>query len=219
MRRRSTVKSVWDRASLSLKDAARNFGAREALGALKRKLRPEAPEREGHRMPYDLAQVTQARAEGAGLDRFDRWVRVDNAGYRTLPLAVQAQETLRELERLEETRLLRIEGTRKLLSLDLTSSTIPIPDDGSLFRVPLFVGERERALQHLSARGLRSDYIYDPPLDLYAGPELAESLPSPESARAWSRDVLPVDPLQADRFLEILRESQGLLSSPSKILR
>ena len=212
VQRRSIAKAARDRAALSLKEATEVVGARRALAGLRRKLRPGAPERDGHRMPYDLEQVLQARWEGAGLSRFHRWVRVDNAAYRTPPLARQARKTLQELERLEEMRRHRLQGTRKLLSLGLTPAAIRVPDDGSLFRVPLFVANREKALEHLSARGLRPDYIYDPPLDLYADRQLAQSVPSPKSARAWSRDVLPVDPLLADRLLEILRESPGLLS-------
>jgi dTDP-4-amino-4,6-dideoxygalactose transaminase len=218
IRRPSTAQAARDRASLGLKEVTELLGARGVLAALRRKLRPDAPERDGHRMPYDLEQVLQARREGAGLSRFDRWVRVDNPGYRTQPLVRQIRKTLQELERLEEMRRSRLQGTRKLLSLGLTPAPIRVPDDGSLFRVPLFVADRERALEHLSARGLRPDYIYDPPLDLYADRRLAESLPSPESARAWSRDVLPVDPLLADRLLEILRESPGLLSKSGAAL-
>jgi len=42
------------------------------------------------------------------------------------------------------------------------------------------------------------------------GIRVAEVLPSPRAARSWGRDVLPVDPLCADRFLALLRESPEL---------
>ena len=61
-------------------------------------------------------------------------------------------------------------------------------------------------LARFAQRELTLDYVYDPPLDLYAL-GLAEVLPSPRAAWSWSRDVLPVDPLCADRFLALLRES------------
>jgi hypothetical protein len=55
---------------------------------------------------------------------------------------------------------------------------------------------------HKLERHIRSiGYIYDPPLDDYAGPEFAEPSPSPDVARWWASRVFPVDPLEADRFL------------------
>src|SRR6266480_3466398 len=48
-----------------------------------------------------------------------------------------------------------------------------------------------------------------PPQHVYA-PGLAQRLPSPSRAAVWSRDVLPVDPLLADRFLALLRQSPTL---------
>lgn len=167
------------------------------------------PARSGHRIVYDTGQVLQARAEGAGLDRFDPWVRVDKPGYRTWPPDSAVRATLRRLESFEENRRLRLAGAPKLLALDLTPPDLSIPPDTALFRVPLFVRERGKVLVHFAERGLPLDYIYDPPLDLYAR-ELAEPLPSPSAARIWSRDVLPVDPLLADSFVALLDESPGL---------
>jgi hypothetical protein len=85
-----------------------------------------------------------------------------------------------------------------------------LPSDTALLRVPLFVRRREAVIARLAERGLTTHYVYDPPLDLYA-PELVEALPSPPEARIWSRDVLPVNPLLADRFIALLRESPGLI--------
>jgi len=42
-------------------------------------------------------------------------------------------------------------------------------------------------------------------------------LPAGPGAARWSRDVLPVDPLRADRFLALLGESPGLCE-PSEAL-
>ncbi len=83
--------------------------------------------------------------------------------------------------------------------------------DTPLLRVPLLVHDRETVIAALKPRGMRFHYIYDPPLDVYARPELAERLASPPEAVAWSRDVLPVDPLDADRFLTLLAEHPGLV--------
>lgn len=207
---------VRDGLRLALRDAADRTGLRAPLTALRRRIHPAEPERDGHRMPYDLSQVLRAREEGGGLDRFDRWVRVDNARYRTEPLSREVRKTLQRLESFEDNRKRRIDGTRALLALGLTPSSVRLPSDDALFRVPLFVRDREEVLRHFAARGLHLDYIYDPPLDLYAAPELAERFPSPGSARAWNRDVLPVDPLRADKFLSILKTSPGILPSPGE---
>src|SRR5207249_344463 len=142
------------------------------------------------------------------------WVRVDNPNYRTEPLSREITTTLTQLMRFEDNRRRRLEGARKLLSLGFTPPSLRVASDMALFRVPLFVRRREQVLEHFAGRGLRLDYIYDPPLDLYAAPALAERIPSPYAARAWSRDVLPVDPLRADQFLSILKVSPGILSPP-----
>src|SRR5436305_15282105 len=86
---------------------------------------------------------------------------------------------------------------------------IRLPHDAVLLRVPLFVEERERVLAQLARRGYHIQCIYDPPLDEYA-PAFAERLPSPPSRRIWSRDVLPVNPRRADRFLAFRRTTPGL---------
>ena len=181
---------------------------RRWLARLRDHLVPRAAERSGHRIPYTVPEVLQAQNEGGGLDSFDRWVRIDNPAYRTWPLRSSVRTTLKRLEAFEKNRHLRLAGTGKLLELGHTPSSLPVPRDTALFRVPLFVQEREKVITHFAQRGLMLDYIYDPPLDLYA-PGLAETLPSPPAARIWSRDVLPVDPVLAGRFLELFRDSPG----------
>ena len=102
-----------------------------------------------------------------------------------------------------------LEGARALLDLGCTPADMAIPRDAALLRVPLFVQDRERVIARLEQRGLRTEYVYDPPLDLYA-PGLAQRLPSPPTARIWSRDVLPVNPLLAGRFIALTREMPDL---------
>ena len=211
--RRSVGRRARDGVRLLVRDATDRTGTRRPLAALRRRFHPAEQEREGHRMPYDPAQVLRAREEGGGLDRFDRWVRVDNPNYMTEPLSREITKTLSQLKSLEDNRRRRLEGARKLLSLGLTPSSLRVAADIALFRVPLFVRQREHVLRHFAARGLELDYVYDPPLDRYAARALAERIPSPDAARAWSRDVLPVDPLRADRFLSILKVSPGILST------
>jgi hypothetical protein len=160
-------------------------------------------------MAYETTAVRQAQQAGGGLDRFDRWARVDNEMYRTWPLRSTQRATLERLEAFEENRRGRLAGARRLVESGLTPAGLTMPADTALFRVPLFVREREKVRAHFAERGLALDYIYDPPLDVYA-PGLTERLPSPHTATHWSRDVLPVDPLRAGRFLALLGDSPGL---------
>jgi dTDP-4-amino-4,6-dideoxygalactose transaminase len=182
---------------------------REWLAGLRRRVAPPRRERSGYRIRYDAAGVLQAQKEGGGLERFEQWVRVDNHMYRTWPLRLALRATLRRLKALEEDRRFRLEGARKLLGLGLTPPGLPLSPDTAPLRVPLLIRDRNKTRKHLAARGLKTYYIYDPPLDLYA-PEFVEPLVSSSIAAAWSRAVLPVDPLDADRFLALLEESPGL---------
>ena len=161
-------------------------------------------ERPLHRMEYVLEQVIEASQAGFGLERFDRWVGIDNTNYRTMPPDRAVASTLQQLEHFDENRRTRIEGARRLLGLGLTPPDVPVLEDSALFRVPLFIRDREEVLRHFAERHFSLDYIYDPPLDVYASPQLAEKIPSPVEAERWSRDVLPVDPIHANQFLSNL---------------
>jgi hypothetical protein len=187
------------------------------LVRLRDRLVARPQERSGYRMPYETTAVRQAQNEGGGLDRFDRWVRVDNHMYRTWPLRFSRRATLRRLAAFEENRRRRLAGARKLFELGLTPAGLPVSSDTALFRVPLLVREREKVRAHFAERGLALDYIYDPPLDVYA-PGLTERLASPCGAAHWSRDVLPVDPVLADRFLALLGESPGLCQPSVEVI-
>src|SRR5436190_10254868 len=214
--RRSVTRRARDGVRLLFRDAADRMGARRSLSALRHRIHPAEPERAGHRMPYDLAQVLRARDGGGGLDQFNRWVRVDNPNYRTEPLSREISRTLAQLTRFEDNRRRRLEGARKLLTLGFSPSSLRGVADTAVFRVPLFVRQRDQVLGHFAGQGLHLDYVYDPPLDLYAAPALAERIPSSAPALAWSRDVLPVDPLRADQFLSIMKTSSGILSPPEE---
>lgn len=183
--------------------------SRRWLARVRDRVMRRRPERTGCRMPYEASVVRQAQREGGGLERFHQWVRVDNHLYRTWPLRSTLRATQRRLDAFEENRRRRLAGARKLLALGLTPRDLPIAADTALFRVPLFVRERDKVVAHFLERGVELDYIYDPPLDVY-GAGLAERLPAGGGAMIWSRDVLPVDPLLAERFLAVLAESPNL---------
>lgn len=177
-----------------------------SLARLRARIASDREGRLGHRMPYALEAVRQAQKMGGGLDRWDRWVRMDNPAYRTWPLRASVRASIHRLETFEENRRLRLSGTERLLELGYTPPGLPRDRDAALLRVPLFVEDREEVVALLARRGLGTEYIYDPPLDVYAA-ELAESMPSPSAARKWSGHVLPVNPLLAHRFLAIHRQS------------
>jgi hypothetical protein len=174
--------------------------------------------RSGHRLPYEVNEVLQAQSEGGGLERFDRWLQADKPEYRTWPLRFSLRTTLERLEAFEDTRRACLAGIARLLQLGYTPARLCLPADTALLRVPLFVQDREKVGARLAQHALRVDYIYDPPLDLYA-PALADSLPSPSAAAIWSRDVLPIDPLCADRFLALLRELPELCLPSREAIR
>jgi dTDP-4-amino-4,6-dideoxygalactose transaminase len=200
-RRRSVPAAIAHRAWLSMRI--------EWLVRLRKRLAPQPLKRVGHRMPYETTAVRQAQQQGGGFDRFDRWVRTDNHMYRIWPLRATQRATLQRLQAFEENRRLRLAGARTLFAAGLTIAGLPLPADTALFRVPLFVRERDRVRDYFAKRGLALDYIYDPPLEVYA-PDLTERLAPPWSAPHWSRNVLPVNPVLADRFLALLGESPGL---------
>jgi hypothetical protein len=183
---------------------------RKWVAARRDRLIARPRERAGHRIVYDAGALRDAQMDGGGLDRFERWVRVDNHLYRTWPLRSVVRETLRRLNAFEEIRQPRLAGARRLMELGLTPPGFAPPAETALLRVPLLVPNRERVRASLAAQGLKTYYIYDPPLDLYA-PELVESLGPTGGSAAWTRDVLPVDPLVAERFLTVIERSPGLL--------
>jgi len=195
-----------------LRSLAETTGTLEALRREKHRLFPPKNGRPAHRMEYVLEQVLEASQAGPGLERFDRWVGIDNTNYRTMPPDRAVDSTLQQLEDFNENRRHRIEGARRLLALGLTPPDVPVPEDSALFRVPLFIRDREEVLRGFAERHFSLDYIYDPPLDVYASPQLAEKIPSLVEAKRWSRDVLPVDPIHANQFLDLLKEMSPLES-------
>ena len=165
----------------NIKSVANATGTLELLRQAHRQMLRLRKDRVGHRIPYSPKEICDARKAGGGLDRFDRWVRIDLAEYRTALSEERIGATLGMLEVFEDNRQSRKKGMRKLLQLGFTPSDIFIPDDCALFKVPLFVRDREAVLRRFGGRGLSLEYIYDPPLDVYATSEVAERFPSPDN--------------------------------------
>jgi hypothetical protein len=106
----------------------------------------------------------------------------------------------------EDDRAARIEGTRRLRQLAAVAPAARTNEPQALFRVPLLVEDRAAAAASLEVAGHPLHYVFDPPLDDYAGEEFVDSSPAPEAARWWARHALPVDPLLADAALAALSD-------------
>lgn len=172
-------------------------------------------ERRGYRMPLRPDELHRALAAGPGLERFETWIRVDRPHYRLPASAFLLRGVLRRLRRLEADRARRIEGVARLRALPNVAPAVRQGDPQPLFRVPLLVPDREDAVAGLERHILGTGYIYDPPLDDYAGPDFAEPSPAPDAARRWARAVLPVDPLEADNVMRWMRPAAiSATSSP-----
>jgi dTDP-4-amino-4,6-dideoxygalactose transaminase len=169
----------------------------EALGLNER--------RDGGRIPL-RRNALASRLAGvpyAGMVVLDPWVRADNPTYRMRQGGLAERYALRRLRAAEAQRGRRLRGVLRLAGLKTAASAVRDHLDQPLFRVPLMVQDRDRAIEELRRLGVMTGHIYDPPFDDYA-PGLAEPSPSPEAARWWARHVLPVDPLLADRAWPIL---------------
>jgi DegT/DnrJ/EryC1/StrS aminotransferase family len=172
-------------------------------------------ERSAYRMPLRAPLLRQAVAAGPDLDRFDLWTRVDLRDYRMPPRAFQLRRMLDRLHRLHLDRDRRLAGVRRLQALHLAAPGVRHGRVQPLFRVPFLVEDRDAVVAELLRRHVPVGYIYDPPLDDYAGPDFVEPSPDPEVARWWAGRVLPVDPLDPGPTLGVLRRL-GTLDGPTR---
>jgi hypothetical protein len=156
-----------------------------------------AGERGEHRMPLRPAELETAVAAAPGLEPLDPWVRVDKHDYRLEQRPEALADTVERLRSLGQDRAARLDGVAQLSELGVAASAVDDANPIALFRVPLIVEDRDAAAAALEAAGHPFHYVYDPPLDDYAGSAFVDASPAPEAARWWARHVLPVDPLLA----------------------
>jgi hypothetical protein len=163
-------------------------------------------DREEIRMPLRPDELALAARETPGLDAHHPWVRVDMHDYRLKPGRLRLRRIGHKLDRLDDVLDACRAGTELLLS---TPWAKPRDAHGTqpLFRVPLFVADRDAAVAALARQGVVVGYLYDPPLDDYAGAEFTDPSPAPEAARWFARHALPVDPLRARTVVEVLERS------------
>ncbi|MGC9440292.1 DegT/DnrJ/EryC1/StrS family aminotransferase [Streptomyces sp. WG5] len=192
--------------------AVRGLRLRSAAWATMRML--GLTEREGIRMPLRPDELARAVASAPDLDAHDSWVRVDMHDYRLRGGRFRLRRIGHGLDRLDGVLAGCRAGTELLLSTRWArpeaweGARSRSPDTAQpLFRVPLLVADRDAAARALARRGIVVGYLYDPPLDDYAGAAFTDPSPSPEGARWFARHALPVDPLRARAAVAALEES------------
>lgn len=162
-----------------------------------------AEERTEIRMPLRADALARALPAAPALEPFHSWIRVDMHDYRLGPGPRRLRRTTRRLARLDDVLAAHRAGTERLLA-----SEYGTPGEGGvqpLFRVPLLVDDRDAAIAALARRRITTGYLYDPPLDSYAGEAFTDLSPAPEPASRFARHALPVDPRRADEVLAVLR--------------
>ncbi|MFI9584128.1 DegT/DnrJ/EryC1/StrS family aminotransferase [Streptomyces sp. NPDC052236] len=159
--------------------------------------------------PGELKQALSAAPAPAPppLTDFHSWIRVDMHDYRRRPGSLRLRRTRRLLGRLDTRLAAHRAGTGRLLE---TRWAVPRPGRPGpvqpLFRVPLLVADRDAAIAALARRRITVGYLYDPPLDTYAGEVFTDPSPAPERAAWFARHALPVDPLLAEQVISVLTE-------------
>lgn len=163
-------------------------------------------EREEIRMPLRADELTRALPAAPALDPFHSWVRVDMHDYRLRPGPGRLRRIARRLARLDGVLDAHRDGTARLLASEY--GTPGSPPAQPLFRVPLLVEDRGTAVAALARHRITTGYVYDPPLDRYAGEAFTDPSPAPEPAAWFARHALPVDPRRADQVLAVLRAAR-----------
>jgi dTDP-4-amino-4,6-dideoxygalactose transaminase len=172
-------------------------------------------ERDAFRMALHAPRLT---ASAPSLTAYEPWVRVDLHGFRVRHgTLVRGQLTLR-MSRLDDDLTRRRAGVALLAGTAWASPALrerAVPDGPlPLFRVPLLVHDRDALLHRLVDHGMVCGYVYDPPLDDYAGAEFVEPSPDPSAARWFASHVLPADPLAARRTTGALTRERAATARP-----
>ncbi|MFE9017380.1 DegT/DnrJ/EryC1/StrS family aminotransferase [Streptomyces sp. NPDC007808] len=180
-------------------------------------------ERDDFRMALHAPRLAGSARRAPSLAAYEPWVRVDLHGFRSRHGAlVRGQLELRMA--LLDGDLARRRAGVQMLS-DTTWATPALRErtahDGPppLFRVPLLVHDRDTLLERLVDHGVVTGYVYDPPLDDYAGAEFVEPSPDPSAARWFAAHTLPADPLLARRITDALTRERVPPAHPPRVTR
>ncbi|WP_406151946.1 DegT/DnrJ/EryC1/StrS family aminotransferase [Streptomyces sp. NBC_01012] len=161
-------------------------------------------EREEIRMPLRPAELREALRSAPSLAAFHSWVRVDMHDYRIAPGRLRLSRIRRLLAGLDGRLAAHRAGTERLLRTPWAPPVAAGAPVQPLFRVPLLVADRDAAVAALARRRITVGYLYDPPLDSYAGTPFTDPSHSPADAAWFARHALPVDPLRAGRVIDVL---------------
>lgn len=159
------------------------------------------------RVPLRAPSLERARSSG-DLGQFDAWMETAYPDYRMRQRSGYLKRTLGCLRDLRRDREERIAGVLRLRALDAVAPAAREGDPLPLLRVPFLVEDRDAVALELRRRGITVFFVYAPPLDDYAGPEFCEPSPLPEAARWWAAHILPIDPHDAERVLDLVRKNQ-----------
>nr|WP_276617662.1 DegT/DnrJ/EryC1/StrS family aminotransferase [Streptomyces coryli] len=174
--------------------------------------------RGSNRMELHPDRLRAAIARGPGLDHFDPWIRVDRHDYRRATGGWRLRTVETRLRKVDDVREQRVAAARLLESTGLAAEGVTAalagPEPPALFRIPLLVADRDRWVDILDRHDIATGYLYDAPLDDYAGPEFCDPSPDPEPARWYARHVLPVDPLRARAAHQLLMTG-GAMAAPA----
>jgi DegT/DnrJ/EryC1/StrS aminotransferase family len=183
--------------------ARESLGVLHLRGAVDRALQIAHPVRPAPwRIPLRAAQLEQALS--GGLNGFDEWIETAYPDYRMRQRSSALQRTLAALRDLDGDRERRIEGVARLRTLEAVAPAARAGAPLPLLRVPLLVEDRDAVAIELGRRRINVYFVYAPPLDDYAGPEFCEPSPDRAAARWWAAHVLPIDPYDAERVLDLV---------------
>ncbi|WP_128430004.1 DegT/DnrJ/EryC1/StrS family aminotransferase [Streptomyces cyaneus] len=174
-------------------------------------------ERDDFRMALHAPRLAGSARHAPSLTAYEPWVRVDLHGFRSRHGALVRGQL--------ELRMAMLDGdlARRRAGVSLLSGTTwasPALRDRAgdgpppLFRVPLLVHDRDALLERLVNHGVVAGYVYDPPLDDYAGAEFVEPSPDPSGARWFAAHTLPADPLLARRITNALTKERATTAHP-----
>lgn len=159
------------------------------------------------RVPLRAPRLEQACSSG-DLGQFAAWMETAYPDYRMRQRSSRLKRTLSALRDLGRDREERIAGVLALRALDAVAPAAREGDPLPLLRVPLLIEDRDVVALELRRRGIDVYFVYAPPLDEYSGPEFCEPSPLPEAARWWATHILPVNPHDATRVLDLVGKNQ-----------
>ncbi|MGW3418771.1 DegT/DnrJ/EryC1/StrS family aminotransferase [Streptomyces phaeochromogenes] len=175
-------------------------------------------ERDDFRMALHAPRLAASALQAPSLTAYEPWIRVDLHDFRTRHGTLVCGQLKLRMALLDENLTRRRAGVSVLSGTAWASPALrdraarggPLP----LFRVPLLVHDRDALVQRLVRHGVVAGYIYDPPLDDYAGAEFVEPSPDPTSARWFASHVLPADPLLARTLTAALTKERTKTAHP-----